>query len=146
MKSMDVVTVVIETYVERREHHAMHIEESARKVDVRDPQRYAVEAPLNIIAFRYYDVVVATLEIDGEVVKTKSDPCNFSEMYYIDAKLMEREEITAFLSNSAGSLNFLLDNMKAHGWKSVVLGRNGSFYALFDNTGFNVVTSTVSTE
>jgi hypothetical protein len=111
-------------------------EETVKPVDVRDPQQQANKAPANAFSFYYYDIVRAIVYVDGERVETSSEPRNISKVHYIDAKLLNYDEVSALPGDNAT----LLGNMRGNGWHNVVLCRTGNFQP-FDPARHQLVTT-----
>jgi hypothetical protein len=117
------------TYVAYLHPGSFLLEESVKPVDARNPQQQANDAPESAFAFFYFDIVSATVSVQGEPIGTSSDRLNISKTYYIDAKLLTSDEVAAL----PGDHNILLSNMRCNGWDPIVLCRTGNFQPFAEN-------------
>lgn len=111
------------TYIVYQYPGSLCSEESTKPIDTRDPQKHANEAPESAFAFFYYDVVVCIVTIDGEHIETRSDHRNTSKTYYFNAKLLDRNAVSAL----PGDNTILLNNMRSNNWHTLVHCQAGNF-------------------
>lgn len=107
MSTQTDVSITVQTYVAYVLPGAMVGEETIQEVDWRDLVRDAVEAPVRAYAMSYYDIVSATVEIDGESVELQSRRRNASKLYYIDGTVLDEQAVAALPGDSEYHLNTL---------------------------------------
>jgi len=129
------MSVETTTYVEYELPGAFVAEQERRRVTSRDPRAAAQEAPPQAFAFSFYDVVTATVDVDGEQVTTTSLNRNRSGRYFIDGELFDAAGIEAL----PGDHHILLANMRGNGWGHVVRCRTGNFQPF--NSGDEIVST-----
>ena len=57
------------------------------EVSARDPQEVMRQLPEDALLFRFYDRIVADVELDGEIIRIASARMNFSDgQYFVDIK------------------------------------------------------------
>jgi hypothetical protein len=93
--------------------------DTMHEVDARDPQQAIADMPEDAIAFYYFDVISTVVEVDGRAVELKSGGLNRTKEYYVDAKLLNLEQVKAL----PGSHDEWLDRMKVNEWSRVIVPR-----------------------
>jgi hypothetical protein len=123
------------TYVRYLTPGVFYPEDYARIATGRDAARIAREAPGDVFAFEFYDIVTTTVTVDGRDVELRSNPINKSGLYYIDAEKLTSAEVALL----PGDHSILLANMRGNGWDPVLRCRTGNFRPL--ETGDQVIRS-----
>lgn len=123
---MAAVETEITTYVEYLHPGSFLPERTAHPVAVRDAAQAATEAPRSAFAFRFFDMVCAVAEVDGEQVRLGGNEIRRSGTYYIDAEKLTADDVAAL----TGDHSILLSNMRSNEWPAVVRCRTGNFQPL----------------
>lgn len=94
-----------------------------REVDRRDIS--AIEIPDDAHSFKFFDLYVATVSIDGEEVDLMSAPMDITPRHWYGGTVLTKAEVAA-RSREEG-LQDLLQNMEMDGVEKVILTRNGGW-------------------
>jgi hypothetical protein len=125
------------TYIAYQHPGSFLAEESVMPVGTRNPQQQANDAPDSAFAFYYFDVVTTIVNAGGELINTSSGRRNISNTYYIDAKLLTSDQVTAL----PGDNSILLSNMRGNKWDLIVLCRTGNFQPFIEGKHELITTS-----
>ena len=96
---------------------------------VQVPDRYigidADALPKVAFAFRYFDVITCLVQDDGrEHVLSSSERLNLSPLYFVDAEVFTKAQLSVYDGKKAGGpLKYLED----HGHEAMVRTRHGNF-------------------
>src|SRR3970282_3011166 len=98
------------TYIEYLEQ-GINIIES--KVDeVPDRELKSVKLPDKAYGFRFFDIIVAQVEVDGRLIDLHSKRINESPVYYCRARVLTHKEVTEGIPNNEKLLLY----MNINGW------------------------------
>lgn len=92
-----------------------------REIESRDIS--AIVLPEHVDSFRFYDLVVATVTIDGASVDLTSEPLNESHRHWYGGTIFTREEIAT--GKFGRDADGLLRNMEMDGASKAILTRTG---------------------
>lgn len=112
---------VRKTYIEYLEHGVTRIE---GKIDeVPDRELKNVKLPDKVYGFRFFDIIVAQVEVDGGLIELRSKRINESPVYYHKARVLTHKEVTEGIPNNEKLLLY----MNVNGWDKVIQTRTGQF-------------------
>jgi hypothetical protein len=97
-----------QTFVEFFTGGAFMSESSVKPVEDREVESLSI--PRWAYGFQYFDVVTATVMVDGTEVKLKSERINVSPMHYVGGEVMTLKKIATTVPNS----DILVANLKSH--------------------------------
>lgn len=120
-------TAVRVTYVNLATPMTFGYKNSERQVTARDPNEVLRMMPEGVVCFRFYDRIVADVEVDGETVTIRSEMMNFSvEQYFvgIDRVIARSEFSRRFASWRNGRYPGMLRTMDEHRVDHVVCWDN----------------------
>ena len=96
-------------------------EESVKKVKNRELGE--LDIPQNCFAVQFFDLVTAKFDVDGQIIETTSKRFNESDRFYINATVMNQEEV----AKEHGENSTILGNMQSNRWDEVVKCVTGNF-------------------
>ncbi|MGH7802616.1 MAG: hypothetical protein ACREOW_18660 [Thermodesulfobacteriota bacterium] len=109
------------TYIEYLEHGVTRIE---GKIDeVLNRELKSVKLPDKAYGFRFFDIIVAQVEVDGMLIELRSKRINESPVYYYKARVLTHKEVIEGISNNEKLLLY----MNVNGWDKVIQTRTGQF-------------------
>ncbi|HZX13807.1 MAG TPA: hypothetical protein VFF49_05340 [Thermodesulfobacteriota bacterium] len=112
---------VRKTYIEYLEHGVTRIE---GKIDeVLDRELKSVKLPDKAYGFRFFDIIVAQVEVDGRLIDLHSKRINESPVYYCRARVLTHKEVTEGIPNNEKLLLY----MNINGWDKVIQTHTGQF-------------------
>lgn len=129
--------IVKTTYVEYEFRGIYDGQTRVNEVDDRDVHRETLGIPKYGIAFRYFDIVTTTVEVDGQLVELSSERINESILYYVDATVMSISELRA-----AEFSKSYLDYMDQAGIQTLIRSRLGDYdFVAFDSAQHELVST-----
>ena len=112
---------VCKTYIEYLEHGVTRIE---GKIDeVLDRELKSVKLPDKAYGFRFFDIILAQVEVDGRLIELRSKRINESPVYYYKARVLTHKEVMEGIPNNEKLLLY----MDINGWDKVIQTRTGQF-------------------
>jgi hypothetical protein len=129
---------VVITYVEYMIFSFFVPEMTVRESPDRDPRRAAWKAPPFTFGFQFFEQASSTASFGGEQVVMKSERCNVSGVYYLDAEFLDAEQVAAL----PGNHDNVLSSMYRDGCDRVVHFKAGGWFRPV-NDGDTVISSTV---
>jgi hypothetical protein len=115
---------VVRTYVEYMIFSFFVPEQTVRESPDRDPQRAAWEAPPYTFGFRFFEQASSAATVGTERVVMRSERCNVSGVYYIDAEFLDADQVAAL----PGNHDNVLSSMRRDGYNHVVHFKAGGWF------------------
>ncbi|HEY7535322.1 MAG TPA: hypothetical protein VH878_05195 [Thermodesulfobacteriota bacterium] len=112
---------VRKTYVEYLVQGGITNENIVEEVPDREFKNLLV--PEKAYGFRFFDMIIAHLDIDEATIELRSKRINESHFYYYGGRVWTLEEVTNDLPNN----DKLLLYMNINGWDKVIQTRTGQF-------------------
>lgn len=112
---------VRKTYIEYLVH-LVNINENSVE-EVLDRELKNVLLPDKAYGFRFFDIIVVQVDIDGRLVELRSKRINESPVYYYRARVLTHKEVTEGIPNNEKLLLY----MNINGWDKVIQTRTGQF-------------------
>lgn len=82
--------------------------------------------PDKAYGFRFFDIIIAHVDIDGTLIELRSKRINESPVYYYKARVWTHEEVIKDIPSN----DKLLLYMNINGWDKVIQTRTGQFLEL----------------
>lgn len=92
---MNPVVPVRKTFVEFVYPGLLFNEYGSQEVVVREIN--LKDVPTDVIAYRFFDLIEGTIEVDGNEQTLQGEPFNYSSLHYIGGRVMTKKEIRAEL-------------------------------------------------
>jgi hypothetical protein len=112
---------VRKTYIEYLVH-LVNINENSVE-EVLDRELKNVLLPDKAYGFRFFDIIVVQVDIDGRLIELRSKRINESPVYYYRARVLTHKEVTEGIPNNEKLLLY----MNINGWDKVIQTRTGQF-------------------
>jgi len=112
---------VRKTYIEYLVH-LVNINENSVE-EVLDRELKNVLLPDKAYGFRFFDIIVVQVDIDGRLIELRSKRINESPVYYYRARVLTHKEVTEGIPNNEKLLLY----MNINGWDKVIQIRTGQF-------------------
>ncbi len=101
-------------------HKSLLPKELLIEVKERNPEK--LDIPVDCIAFQFFDVIGREDKNNHkEKARKHSNRVNISNLYYVDATIKDKDQVT----KERGEDCLLLFNMSVNGWEKVVQCKNG---------------------
>ena len=112
---------VRKTYIEYLEHGVTRIE---GKIDeVLDRELKSIKLPDKAYGFRFFEFIVAQVEVDCSLIELRNKRINESPAYYYKARVLTHKEVIEGIPNNEKLLLY----MNINGWDKVIQTRTGQF-------------------
>ena len=109
------------TYIEYLEHGVTRIE---GKIDeVLDRELKSIKLPDKAYGFRFFEFIVAQVEVDCSLIELRNKRINESPVYYYKARVLTHKEVIEGIPNNEKLLLY----MNINGWDKVIQTRTGQF-------------------
>ena len=85
----------------------------------------ALEVPDDADSFKFYDLIVATVKVDGENVELRSEPMDITPRHWYGGTVLTKEDV--LVRSGEDGMRNLLHNMEMDGAEKAILTRTGDW-------------------
>ena len=121
---------ITKTFVEILYPGVIFSETETKEIPARDLPKVVGWLPKGAYAFRFFDQVVGTVQIDGDTQEIRGKRKNISGSYYPGlTRVLNAEQVAAL----GGNHSILLSNMHSNHYEKVIQTRCGNFVPFNEN-------------